>query len=717
MYLSRHTFTLSILAAAMLSVYQAYAAEGEGEDEYDEYLIDVDPLIRPSSNFSIGLGHYDGDREQFGVYDGVQDTETVLLLDGEVNTRDEDTGTWTRARIRNLGYDDREAMVGYERQGDWGVELQYNELPRLAPYNINTGLQGVGTESATISNPAITPGTGNDVRAGTERESVMLALFKSLSPNLRFDVDFRNEDKHGERHWGRGGQPEFMLEPVDWTTRQIDMRLSYLGERFQLAGGYYGSWFSNANSLVDTIRAGDDASDIDNHIYLSLPLDNEAHQFFVDGGYSVTNTTRATFKASYTRAIQDEHIPTSDIFGLADPVAPNKLDGEVNTTLLQANLTARPMPNLNLLASLRYHDVDDQTPAWLVVTGDSEVHSTPLSYETLSGKLEGVYRFGVGLSLIAGIDTKDQDRTVPYGSDLDPVDGLDDERYVPFRAEIDETTYRVQLRRGLSETVNGSIAYAHSERDGSDFADAVHAIGNINPINIADRDRDKWRLTVDWVPTERLNLQFNLENAKDDYQGGPDQYGLLEGKASLYSVDADISVSRDWHVTAWFAQDRSEAEQLGGRFDRFTEAHEIDRQSKLEDKGTSAGLGLRGRPNSRLTVGADLQWSRSKSQFDDTVIPIGEGGDEDIGYPDNSFPIDDITNRMNSISLFGEYALSKNVDVRLDVAHERWRTDDWSWQFADGSPYVFGSDFDGTQIDQNYKQSDTFVGVRYIYRF
>jgi len=706
---TRHSFALTALAAAMLAV----PAVGVAEDEEE---VDLTPLITPENNVAVGIGQFAGDREQFGMFDGVRDAETVILLDGEAHMRDEATGTWTTATFRNLGLDSREATFGVERQGDWGLNLHYNQIPRFAPYTVNTGLQGVGSDSLIVSNPSITPGSGTDLKLGTLREIVGIDAFKYLAPRLSFKINFKNEEKEGTRHWGRGGQPEFMVEPIDWSTQQVEMSLNYAGKKFQMAGGYYGSWFSNANTLVDTIRAGDDPAVLGSHIYLSLPLDNQAHQFFVDGGYGFTPTTRGSFKLSYTRATQDEHMPTVDIAGLSAAGAPSRLDGRVDTILGQLGLSARPLPNLHVVANLRYHDVNDKTPAWLVVTGATQVHSTPLSYETLSGKLEGTYRLPARFSVTAGVDQKNQDRSIPFGNDAD-LDGLDNERYVPMRAELDETTYRVQLRRSLSDTVNGSLGYAHSERDGSTYADAVHSHGGINPINISDRDRDKVRLTVDWIATDRLNLQLNAEHAQDDYGPETNPYGLLEGNAQLYSLDADFSISSQWQLTAWLSHDNTEAEQFNGRWDRITEDHEVDRFSELKEVGNSVGLGLRGRPTGKLTVGADVQWTRTKSQYQDTVIPIGENGDPDTGYPAGVTPLPDIENNIARIGLFSEFALRKNMDLRLDLIHERWRTDDWSWQFSDGTPFVYGTTTDGTMIDQRYHQQSTFVGVRYIFKF
>lgn len=691
----QHKFALTALSAAMLTLYQAKVAAADDEA--------VRQLTTPDSSVTVGVGHWNGDRQQFGIYDDLRGDDTILLLDADIRQRDDATGTWMTGRFRDLGIDTRDLDLRYERQGNWGLGLQYYQIPRVAPYEVNSGVMGLGSENVTI--PAlIEPGSGDDITLKTERKGVGLKMNKYLAPNLNFRADFKNEDKEGKRHWGfranaavgRDSDVVFIAEPIDSTIRQFEAALDYSGKEFQMSGGYYGTWYDNHNSMVtaDHPQFGD--------FYLSLPLDNESHQLFVNGGYNFTPTTRGTFRVAYTHATQDENLPTSAVPGLAWSGAPDSLDGEINTTLVQFGLTARPMDNLSLVAKLRYHDVDEKTPEWLI-SEDPPVNSTPLDYETTYGMVEGSYRLPAGYSLIAGIEYKTQNRTVPFGSD-DNADGFDDQRYVVFRNDLDETLYRLQLRKSLSETLNGSLSYLHSKRDGSDYSDAIHADGGngedngglINPAHIADRDRDKWRLTLDWMPTNNLGLQFNVEDARDDYGPGSNPNGLTDGKARLYSLDADFVLNENWRLTGWVSYDELETSQV-------TASPINPRQTDLKDTGRSVGLGIDGRATDKLKVGADFEWTRVEAEYNDD--------------PASDLPLPDIESTATKVGLFAEYAVQKNADVRLDVLYQRWKTDDWSWQFADGSPFIYGTTSDGTRVTQDPKQSATFVGVSYRYRF
>lgn len=706
----------ALSAAVLCAIGNAHAADDE-----------VARLARPESSVSIGLGNWSRDRTQQGAYDGMRSDGAYGLIDADVVTRNDDTGTWFNFSTRSLGLQSREARAEWLRQGDIGATIEFSRIPRDMPYTVNTGLVGFGTSTQTRTN--ITPGAGSNVELGTVRDNWKFGFYKNLARGLDFKFRFTNEDKSGNRHMSRGGAPEFAVEPIDSTTQQAEATLDYAGEKLQLSGGYYGSWYENRNPLLSAL--GPTAATT---FFISMPLNNQAHQGFLNGGYQFTPTTRATFKIAYTRATVDERIPTVDIASVARLAgSPTNLDGRVDTTLVQFGLTGRPTKDLSLSANLRYHDMRDKTPqARFVQTGAGTcattatcTDNTPMSFRTLTGKVEGTYRLPENFSLIGGLERRDQDRTVPVGIGSINVAGVDQQRYVPFRSQVDETTYRLQLRRSMSETINASLAYLHSKRDGSGYTLTNEAESDqINPIHIADRKRNKWRGTIDWTPVESLSLQFNVEDARDEYGYTVARpYGLRDGSAVLYSVDATYTINEAWQVTAWFSHDRTKAKQIGQRAANGG-ASAAEKEAHLEDLGKSLGFGVRGKPSERIRLGADVQWIRSDSKYPESIAFTGAAT---VAFPSNNgdtvvSPLPDIQNQLVRLKLFGTYAVQKNADVRVDLIHERWRTDDWTWTFANGSPFVYGADvpapaLDGTRVNTVPRQISNFVGVRYIYRF
>ena len=475
-------FRMTPLAAALLAVYG--------------------PVLAQSTEgwLSIGAGSWSNDRPQTGVYDGMRDSGGYGLFDLDVERRDDATGTWLGLKGRNLGLDIREIKVDWLRQGNIGASLEYNRIVRDNPFVFNTGLLGIGTTTQQVPSPSITPGTGADAELKTVRDRVTGKFFKSLGAGLNFNASYRRETKSGNRNWGRGGAPEFVVEPIDSTIQIGEAALNYSRGGLQLSGGYYGTWYTTDNTLVTTSLTTGLSP-----FYLSLPLDNQSNEIFLNGGYSFTPTTRGTFKASYSQATQNEHLPTADIPGLASPLAPTNLDGRLDTTLLEAGLNSRPMQNLSVAATLRYRDFDDKTPVrqYVVAGPGAPVYNTPFSYTNHIGKLDATYRLPQSYSVLGGVEYSAQDRSVPNVGTL----------WVPFRAKLDETTYRLGLSKSMSETINGSVRWEYASRDGGSYTLPSDPVGDpfqqtINPMNISDRTRNKWRAVVDWSPVDRLALQF-----------------------------------------------------------------------------------------------------------------------------------------------------------------------------------------------------------------
>ena len=717
-----HAFRISILSTSLLAAFDAAYAQDATVAE----------LKQPESFISIGAGYWTKDRPHEGMFDGMQKGgKGYGLFDFDLVKRNDETATWLTLRGRDLGLNTRDIRGEWLRQGYMGAYIEYSSIPRESPYTFTTGLQGVGTTIQTVSGTGAFAFPFVEVFPGTKRDIWDAGFYRNLMPGLDFRASFKNEEKDGYRNWGRGGAPEFAVEPINSTTRQFESKLQYNVGRLQLEGGYLGSWYdNNAGAYVDTRTNPFSAS---TQYFLTLPLSNEAHQGFFNGGFNFTPTTRGTFKFQYTHATAKEDLATKSIPGLSLASSPNNLGGEINTTVGQLALTSRPMKDLSLLGSLRYYHTQEKTPqARYVWTGTGAptvdrcnvdqtcVDNTPLSFKTWSGKLEATYRLPINFSLIGGIERSDQDRTIPVGINSIDANGVDRQRYVPFRATLDETTYRLQLRRSMGEAVTGSVAYLHSKRDGSNYDRTNEAESDlINPMHIADRKRDRWRGTLDWTPVDRFSVAFNVEDARDDYTTTDARpYGLTDGKAQMFSVDATYAFNEKWSVNAYLSYDKSEAKQRTLRAGSSSLSW-LEKNGDLEDKGFGFGLGLRGQVSEKIKVGTDSQYIRTKSSFSEpvTVQPVA-GSPNNVIYPSGvTGPLNDVENKLTRIRVFASYAVQKNGELRFDAVYERYQTDDWTWQFANGSSFIYGTPGDGTVVTQQGNQQSNFFSIRYIYKF
>lgn len=685
----QNPFILTALAGAVLLAF----GPARGQDN------SVAQLAEPQSSISVGVGYVDKDNQRFGQYTGLTDKGGYGIVDFSLIRRDDSTGTWFKLQGRNLGFKDPDLHLEQRRQGDWGYSVDYSRIPRYDPFTVNTGLQGLGTTTQT--SVFITPGTGADYHLKTVRDRWTVGLQKAINGAWDVKVRYRNEKKDGSRLFGQGhfgNAWRFLTDVLDQTTQQIDAMGEYTTERLQLRVGYYGTSFTNNNSLIITPEATSHFPNI------SLPPSNQSHQFYVTGGYNFTNATRGTFKASYSTATQNEAWPTPSA------VAPQgSLDGRVDTTLLQGGLSGRLTPKFSWRADLRYRNRDDKTPRaqyWPndgAPPADVPMSYVPRSLETTTGKVVGHYSLPMGFRLTGDLTYEQKKRNTP------PVS------MVNFRETTHETTYRIELRRAVSQTVTGAVSYLHSKRGGSDWMPMVETGGGpalsslVAPLYMADRDRDTVRLVVNWMPTDPLSLNFRVDESRDDYKGRgltPYDVGPREGRGSNYSVDAAYVFSDRVSGTAWYSSNENRYKNASCRDSvtnnvcDATDARPVW-SSDLRNIADSYGLGLRSAVGTKIHVGADLVASKVRDEMNTLAIdPVGASA---------VVPLPDIHTKVTSLQLYGKYALTRQSGLRVDYIYDRYQTDDWTW-----ANWIYP---DGTTILQDPDQKVNFVGVSYYYKF
>ena len=627
---------------------------------------EIKQLSKPESTGRVGLGYLTDDDRRGGQYNGLSDQKGYLLLDLDYNRRIDETGTWYRGFVRNLGLDNRELRGEVERQGNWRGFIDFNQIPRNEPLIPNTGLTGIGDPVQTLNGTA-----PRNVFLDTRRDRFGLGFDKELSPALGFKVRYTHETKTGARMFGRG-TGDFLTDPIDQRTQQLEATLGYETEKYQLLGGYYGTLFNNKNKVLD-VNTGVD---------IALPPSNDSHQLFLNGGYNFSPATRANFKAAYTRMRQNETFFTAPDF---PGNTQTNLDGRMNVTQLQAGITSRASRELTLLANIRYEDRDDKTPRvqFLTPSAGRDGFNTPFSRTTTSAKGEAAYLLPSGIKLIGGLDWEKRKRsTLPV-------------RQASWREENDETTLRFEARRSISETLNGALMLSYADRGGSDFLPANNNVANdlVDPIHFADRKRSKVRLSLDWLPLPALQLQTLLDFAKDDYDVRT--LGPESGKATAFALDANYTLSDAWQLYGFASYDDNKINQSTQSSANGTLIPAQNWKAHLRNKGLAYGLGVRGQPMSKLELGADVQWGR------DTNVH----GLEAIVPPEALLP--DIHSQRTTLRFYSNYTLQKNLTLRFDLIYDRFKTNDWTWT---NFTYV-----DGTTVN-NPNTNSTFLGVSLVYR-
>jgi len=736
--LARTAIALAVLAA--LGAAQAQTASEAKPAAGDAKPAEAPPASEADAWASVGVGYATGnkaDRAFFGQYNGMRDQSAYGLIDFGYSRRNEADGSLISFVGSNLGLQTRELSLLWQKQGDWRFSADYGELIRRDPYTIDTGVVGAGSTAPQVVHLSGGPGSGYEFDPKTKRRGAGLGFTKSYGTELELTAGVKSENKQGSQFWGIGfncpalAAPGcgpatainsssailFLPQPIDSNHTQVDMRLAYMGDKLRLSGGYYGSFFNNQ---YGTLNPGVPAS-LNNQVGTLLPLssglqsilanpvalppDNQMHNFDVTGNYRFTPTTIGNFKLAYSTARQDQDFAGSGL--AAAPAGIGNLDGRYDTTLAQVGLSARPLPKLTLTAEGRYQDRDDKTPIALYNTiATTSYTNRSYNLQRVNGKLQAAYQIRPGVQGVVGYDYESIDRGVFTPSSA--VAGVS-----ALRQDTDESTWRVELRGRITDTLNGELRYQKSDRDGSNWlrpggigvTEVTDPATGFFPTAIfaptlADRKRDLLKATATWQASEVLMVQVTGSAGKDEFET-PTGYALRDDKVRLYTVDANWTVTEQWNVNAFASYGTQ----------KFNQARPAGSLMAFDNTNTTVGVGTNGKIGEKIEIGATLSYINDDNAYAQTLDPLAPAGSAALLAAAGGLP--DIVFRQTELRLFGKYALAATSALRVDAVYQNTKYDDWSYLYGT-TPYRYA---DNSTVLLSQDQNVFFVGVSYIYKW
>jgi MtrB/PioB family decaheme-associated outer membrane protein len=724
------------LGAMALAAAFGSAAAQDAKPAAEPEKSPVDSRLIVGAGVGLQSGN-SNDRAFWGQYNGQRFADYFGILDVDYSRRDASTGTWLDIVGNNLGLQTRDIGLSWTRQGDWGLNAAYSELWAVNPYTINTAVQGTGSTSPAAQYLFGGPGSGGDTELSTRRKGLLLGGNKSFGSVWQLEGSVVTEQKKGNELWGVGNNclstPTsgctftpgvtsgwgvlYMPLPIDYNHTQVEARMNYAGSALQLSGGYYGSFFSNnngaltpgfpsvMNNAVGTpLPAGPGVQAYLGQAAASAP-DSGFNYFDLTGAYAFSPMVRANFKLAYSRATQNQSFSSAGLTGA--PLGTSGLNATVTNTLAQVRVVANPTAALSLMGEYRYFNSDDTTP---IVdynqAGTVRFTNQQISRETNSAKLEATYRFPLQFVGLAGVGWQQIDRG-PY-TPTASYSGVS-----ALRETTDETTYYIQVRRSMTETLSGSLQYAFSARDGSSWlAPAAGGVGlaavsdpttQLGPRAIymptmADRDRSAVRLLLTWAATDALSLQFAADWGRDSYNA-PTQFALQDTNFQLYTLDANYALSENWSLNGYLSTGTQKLNQArpGGYVLGF------------EDSSFNAGVGTTGRLGEKWKVGGTLSYINNVDKYQQGLsVPTNPGNAQLLAV---SGGLPDITYRRTELRLFGAYTWSDRSTIRADAAYQRLQYTDWGYGY-NGVPYLFS---DNTTVSLQPNQNVGYIGLSYIY--
>ncbi len=284
--------------------------------------------------------------------------------------------------------------------------------------------------------------------------------------------------------------------------------------------------------------------------------------------------------------------------------------------------------------------------------------------------------------------------------------------------------------------------------------DNVSEIPGMRRFNLADRDRDRVRFSVDWQATDRLSLANTVEFDRNDYLHSV--YGLQKSTNWAAGLDGTYSVSDRMTASAFYSHEDQRSRSAGDGYGSNTNVAFIGRAgdtvvdgscyttvqsrnnngkldpclnwvSNMHDHADTVGVTFawNGLWSHKLDLSADLVYTRAQTDIDVAggsyannpfalkapapVLPAGTPAVFLIPAAD----LPPVLTRTFDVRVSGRYAFTQSSDVRLVYEYARTKVEDFAYEGQQ-----FGT---GTEQLPTLQQAPDYVvqvvALFYRYRF
>ncbi|MCL1139090.1 MtrB/PioB family decaheme-associated outer membrane protein [Shewanella pneumatophori] len=646
-----------------------------------------------SGSVGVGAAYNDADDIHFGNTAGTDKDGVVGHLDADLVNKAE-SGYQTSFVADKLGYDTGTATLETGRPGHYNITLGYRGLAHydtndaLSPYVNNGDNQSLPSNWQTGAITSQMPTLLEDVRnleLKTERERFLLGG-DYLGSFYRAEVNYQHEKRQGKRAFSGNilTNSAMLAQPIDDTTDEFGAKIYFNGKGWLIGVDSSFSQYKNdhdaiswQNAFTPTFGAaysGQSAVSPDNKAYrigANAQLSGNGHQVLMHLGV-----------ASFT---QDDAFLPATINGLSPALPTTSLDGKVDTTEMKLKYNGRIVRGLSVRASYDYSDRDNKTtlnPYPQVIT-DSYYAGTAINPEydrtKQQAKLAAKYRINRAIYLNAGYQYDHNDY-----SDLD-------------RDSLKQNSVFAKVNYSITSSWSAWLKAEFSDRSGSTYKAVTTTNSQSNPYlrksYLADRERQKYQLSINFNPESALSASANVHVSSDDYDDT--LVGLTQVDTQGYDISANYLLSDDLSINAYLNQDWRDSDQAGSsNFGLPNWFVNTDEKSTV----IGAGVDYLHLLDKKLDLGLDYTYSDGQS---DTEITQGL-----------TSPYGDYFAKRHNINAFAQYHLNEKMALRFDWIFENYQDSDWLNQgtSVDTIPNVL------TFGDLSHDYSAHYVGLTFSYQ-
>lgn len=618
-------------------------------------------------------------------------------------------GSYLNLSGRNIAPDNSEFGLGGGSHGRLGLEYLHAQMPYVldpsarTPFDVQDGNLSLPTgfvKSATSTGMTGLTASLKETELRLDRRSDQFKLFMTPGPRWRVELAAGRQQLTGNRpiaglvsNYGGGLVPLGIMlpAPIDEETTNLTTALNYQGDISQWALAYR---LSDYRNQFDSLRWDSPYAKTPSNVPLNYPVQaqmgvapsNQQRTLSLSGAMTLPLRTRLNVAAERSWLDQNEALLPYTInpaSAVTTPLPRDHAGISAQNTLINLNLSSRPMRDLALNARYRYRDRNNDSPIDLFQRVRNDAGNQSLATESRASynrpyqtrdhrlALDGDYQWNRDTTLRLGVyqEIRDQDlRAVQQSTETALHGGIG--KRIEHRAKFD---LGIEKSRRRAESYAQAISYSafHSPTCNTAVACApgFDTYPALAQYDIASRDRQKVRLDMSLYPTTDLTLGFHLDHIRDDYAGSA--LGLSQYASRGYTFDMDYSPEEG--VTFYgFVTREDMASQLKGNYTASPAAYPSGNNSNWtvasRDRVVTAGVGgVWPTLADRLLVRVRLTRTLTENAQDyaaGTAIPAV------VGVPDNRWT-------RNRLSLSAEHPFAEGFRVVVGFDVDRFSIDDW----------------------------------------
>lgn len=650
---------------------------------------------------SIELGgtQVSDDAARFGNYTGLDEEGTYADVNGQGRYASHGYRLdWT---LEDLGYDSRVFELSGGKQGVFGFDIGYRELPHRRFDTASTIFVRTAGDTFSLPSGWVPAGTTDAMTqlssslqrtlVGTDRTIIDFGADWTPAKAFRVFADFRRQTRDGIDITSGSSyqQASFLPRFVDYETDQIDAGVQYNADNFTIGLAWYGSFFTNNNPALtwETPFSATPGAEV---LTMASAPESDFSQISLSGKYRFdTWDTVLAFMAASGQGEQNQAL----LPYTSNPTIPLPLilmpspDPSVDTANYAFTVTARPLDKARIKFAYRYDERDNKTLMgdWtrvIVDTLDSgEVEQNiPYSFDRTHVAVSGEYALLPRLKLSAGYDRKELNR------DFQEV------------AEQTTDTGWGQIRWQASDWLDLRAKGGGSRRGIDRYDESVAVSLGQNPLmrkyNLAFRDRTFGEVVAVIAPLDApVSLTATALFADDDYKAS--YVGLNGSEEFRASADISWAIAESASLYVSFGRDAIDAHQTGSEQFGFW-----DWSAFHEDTFDHIGFGMSWRPEDSK-FGLSFSYDRGDGL---TRIAL----DSLSGGPSQ---LPDLESTLDSARIEAAYAFSERLTGTFDLRYEAFELQDWALVAETTLPTVL------TLGAQPYDYDVYAVGIGLRYRF